>query len=202
MNSFQYKGVSSGTEVLFKDKGSKHFGYAFRVTSRNEVALIIDKLRQENSKANHVCHAFVIRSKNGLDEFSTDDGEPKNSAGPPILGQLKSANVENTLVAVVRYFGGTKLGVSGLINAYKTTAEMALNKATLKTFEESIQAEIIFGFDQYNWVLPAIKNIGLSIISEEHTTNCKLLIEVPLSVKGTFENKLTSKSTINITWLK
>jgi uncharacterized YigZ family protein len=116
--------LKASKEVLFKEKGSKFYGYAFPVTSEDEVKQQIENLKQHHS-ARHWCYAWQL-GKNYEHYRANDDGEPSNSAGMPIYGQLQSFDVTNILVVVVRYFGGTKLGVGGLIQAYKTTAQMAL----------------------------------------------------------------------------
>ncbi|MFT5751921.1 MAG: putative YigZ family protein, partial [Dokdonia sp.] len=117
-------------EVLFKDRNSKFFGYAFPISSEEEVKPLIDQLRKSHHQARHWCYAWVLG--NTYERFrANDDGEPSNSAGAPIHGQLQSFDLTNVLVVVVRYFGGTKLGVGGLINAYRTGAQLALDAAII-----------------------------------------------------------------------
>lgn len=114
----------------FKDRGSKFIGFAFPVSNEDEVKDCLAEVRKLHPSAGHVCYAFRI---NPLNEYyrTNDDGEPSSTAGKPILGQIRSLNLQNTLVAVVRYFGGTLLGVSGLINAYKETAAFTLTAAVI-----------------------------------------------------------------------
>ncbi len=127
--------LKASKEVLFKEKGSKFFGYAFPVLSEEDVKICIEKLQKKHHTARHFCYAWQI-GKSYKMYRANDDGEPSNSAGMPIYGQLQSFDVTNILVVVVRYFGGTKLGVGGLIQAYKTTASMALT--TSKIIEKTI----------------------------------------------------------------
>ena len=119
----EYKTLANpSAEVIFKDRGSKFLGYAYPISSEKEVAPIISKLKEKHHKARHWCYAWRL----GVDVVSfraNDDGEPNNSAGQPIYGQILSNDVTNILLVVVRYFGGTKLGVGGLISAYKTAAQ-------------------------------------------------------------------------------
>lgn len=176
ITDFRYKSIKSKSESLFKDKGSKHIGFAYPVQSLEEINLKIDFLRKEHGKANHICYAYLLRSEGILEEFSTDDGEPKNSAGPPILGQIKSKNLENVLVAVVRYFGGTKLGVSGLLNAYKTASKMALENSIIIEKEDEIKYQLCFTYSVYNDVMRFIKENEINIISEKNNESCFLEI--------------------------
>ncbi|MGB0390243.1 MAG: IMPACT family protein [Salibacteraceae bacterium] len=175
-SSFVYKSINENSESLFKDKGSKHFGFAYPVQSLDEIHNKVDFLRKEHGKANHVCYAYRLRSKGNLEEFSTDDGEPKNSAGPPILGQINSKELQNVLVAVVRYFGGTKLGVSGLINAYKTAAKMAIESSVIINKEDEIKYQLWFTYAVYNDVMRFVKENEINIVREENNESCFLEI--------------------------
>lgn len=171
--------LSAGTS-LFKDKGSKHYGFAFNVNSEKEAKDLIEKLRKENSKANHVCFGYVIQAEPHLIERSSDDGEPSNSAGPPILQQLQKENLVNGLVAVVRYFGGTKLGVGGLINAYRSAAEQALADAKIGIVERKVRAVVKVPFSQVAQ-LSAVLNQQKASITQDVSTqqHYAVIIEVP-----------------------
>ena len=120
-NTLKYKSTS-----LLKEKGSKFYGYAFPITSKEEVKHLLDTIREEHPKARHFCTALLIGTGDNEYYLTNDDGEPSNSAGAPILGQIRSHGLTNVFIAVVRYFGGTKLGISGLIKAYKETAAQAI----------------------------------------------------------------------------
>ncbi len=133
---------------MFKDRGSKFFAYAFPLNNKNQVKPFIDQLKEGHSKARHFCYAFLIQENNQDYYIANDDGEPNNSAGAPILGQIKSKGLSHVLVVVVRYFGGTKLGVSGLINAYKEAAKGALNESTV--IEKKISQKLHFSCDYTN----------------------------------------------------
>lgn len=160
----------SPSAVLFKEKNSKFFGYAFPIQSEDQVKPIIDSLRKEHPTAGHFCYAYQI----GADTISyraNDDGEPSNSAGMPIYGQIQSFSVTNILIVVVRIFGGVKLGVGGLISAYKTTAQMILQ--TCKIVEKTIDIHFLISFDYINMnkVMRVIKEKKLAIVTQEMEIN-------------------------------
>lgn len=169
--------ASPSEEVLFKDRKSKFYGYAFPISSKAEVKSLVDKLRKQHHTANHVCYAWQI-GVNSPVYRANDDGEPNNSAGMPIYGQIQSFGVTNVLVAVVRFFGGTKLGVGGLIQAYKATAQMAMEHS--KIVEKVLQAklQLDFGYPQMDKVMRGIKQRGLSLVSQNLELNCSVIIAV------------------------
>lgn len=172
-----YKTLNKTSESLFKDKGSKHFGYAIPVTSEEEVKEHLQRLRKEHFSSRHVCYAFAL-GHNQETTKSSDDGEPSNSAGAPILGQIRSFELTNVLVAVVRYFGGTKLGVPGLINAYKTAAREAIeaNEIIEKTIDHAFC--IHFNYNNMNDVMRIVKQLDAKVIKQEFEVNCKLHISI------------------------
>lgn len=175
-----YKTIFKPTEsVLFKDKNSKFFGYAFPVNDENEVKHHLEHLKKEHHSARHWCYAYQIGTTE-INYRANDDGEPNNSAGMPIYGQIQSFQLTNILIVVVRYFGGVKLGVSGLINAYKTTAQLAIENA--KIIEKTINAqfEVHFNYTQMNQVMRIIKENQLTILEQNFKQDCKLKIEVRL----------------------
>ena len=176
-----YFTISAPSEGLFKDKGSKFFGYAFPVTDEEEVKLYSEEIKKQHPKARHHCYAYRLGTDD-LNFRANDDGEPSGSAGKPILNVLLSKNLRNVFVVVVRYFGGTLLGVPGLINAYKTATEEALAEAKLeeKTINETLQ--LSFDIAHMNDVMRIIKKHELNIISQDYTTQYILTIEVRLSL--------------------
>lgn len=164
-------------EVLFKEKGSKFFGYAFPVTSEEEIKEHLENLKKQHHTARHWCYAWQL-GKNYESYRANDDGEPSNSAGMPIYGQLQSFDVTNILVVVVRYFGGTKLGVGGLIQAYKTTAQMALEASEIieKTIDENYFLK--FDYPEMNTVMRIIKEQNLNIVNQRMELSCEIEISV------------------------
>ncbi len=187
-----YKTIAvASEEVLFKEKNSKFFGYAFPITSEEEVKKILEHLRKEHFSARHWCYAYQIGTEK-IQYRANDDGEPNNSAGMPIYGQIQSFEVTNILVVVVRYFGGIKLGVGGLISAYKNTAQMALENSEI--VERTIDKHFIisFGYANMNKVMRIIKEKNLQIVSQKMEMDCE--IEIATRKKNvqnlldTFEN--------------
>lgn len=167
--------ASPSTEILFKEKNSKFFGYAFPVTTEDEIKLHLDKLRKKHFGAGHFCYAFQL----GTDTLFfrvNDDGEPSNSAGMPIYGQIQSFGLTNVLVVVVRFFGGVKLGVGGLISAYKTAAQMALEESVILEKTIDIHFEISFDYKNMNKVMRIIKEKNLEIISQQMKESCQIKI--------------------------
>ncbi|MGO2359245.1 IMPACT family protein [Mesonia sp.] len=171
-----YKTIhQAGEEVLFKDKGSKFFGYAFPVKTEDEVKAHIEDLKTKHHQARHWCYAWQL-GKNYEHYRANDDGEPSNSAGMPIYGQLQSFEVTNILIVVVRYFGGTKLGVGGLITAYKTTAQMALEASKILTKTIDVEYELSFDYPNMNKVMRVIKEKNLHIKNQVLELDCKIYL--------------------------
>jgi uncharacterized YigZ family protein len=171
-----YKTLAAPSEeTLFKEKNSKFFGYAFPVSNEEEVKAILDGLRKQHPSARHWCYAFQL----GTDTIyyrANDDGEPNNSAGMPIYGQIQSFGITNVLVVVVRYFGGVKLGVGGLISAYRTGAQMALEASDI--IEKTIDVHYIlkFGYQHMNKVMRVIKERNLEIVSQKMEMDCEIVV--------------------------
>lgn len=164
-------------EVIFKDRGSKFYSYSFPVTSEEQIKEHIAALKKDHYNARHWCYAWQLGE--GYSSYrANDDGEPSNTAGMPIYGQLKSFDLTNTLVVVVRYFGGTKLGVGGLINAYKSAAKMALEAS--KIIEKTIDERYIISFQypEMNDVMRLIKENEISIKDQVLEMDCKIIISV------------------------
>ncbi len=178
MKKDEYKSLSKPSkEVLFKDKGSKFFGYAFPVQNENDIEKAIEQLKSQHHKARHFCYAWQL-GKTYNSYKANDDGEPNNSAGMPIYGQLQSFEITNCLVVVVRYFGGTKLGVGGLISAYKTTAKMALENANIQTHTIDKQIQITCEYDMMNEVMRLVKELNLNIIEQDFKIRCQFIISI------------------------
>lgn len=164
-------------EALYKEKGSKFFGYAFPVTSEDQVKEHIEDLKKQHHSARHWCYAWQL-GKSYEHYRANDDGEPSNSAGMPIYGQLQSFDVTDVVVVVVRYFGGTKLGVGGLIQAYKISAQMALEAS--KIVQRTIDETFILKFDypEMNIVMRIINDENIPVINRKMELNCEFEISV------------------------
>ncbi|MEC3907666.1 YigZ family protein [Tamlana sp. 2201CG12-4] len=178
INKDTYKTIEASPEpVLFKDKNSKFFGYAFSVLTQDDVKAHLESLKKKHHAARHWCYAYQL----GTESISfrvNDDGEPSNSAGMPIYGQIQSFELTNILIVVVRYFGGVKLGVGGLINAYRTAAQMALESSYI--IEKTINVNYLLSFDYQNMnrVMRVIKEKQLIIINQALEMDCQITISV------------------------
>jgi uncharacterized YigZ family protein len=171
-----YKTIEISVEnILFKEKNSKFFGFAFPVTSEIEVKTHLENLKAEHFSARHWCYAYQIGTEN-IKFRANDDGEPSNSAGMPIYGQIQSFEITNILVVVIRYFGGVKLGVGGLISAYKTSAQLTLNEANIieKTIDKHFK--ITFDYKNMNKVMRIIKEKNIQIVHQKMELNCEIEI--------------------------
>jgi uncharacterized YigZ family protein len=162
------------TEGLYKEKGSKFLAYAFPVSKQEEIADILADLRKKHHDARHHCYAYVIGLKDQRYR-ANDDGEPTHSAGDPILGQIKSHNLTNTLVVVVRYFGGTKLGVGGLISAYKIAADEALTKAEILTVYSKTKFKITFDYQETSAVERILAENDIDYHQKNFTSVCEYI---------------------------
>ena len=173
-----YKTILKPSEqVLFKDKNSKFFGYAYPVNSEGEVKNHIVALKKQHYSARHWCYAYQIGTESTIYRVN-DDGEPSNSAGQPIFGQIQSFEITNVLIVVVRYFGGVKLGVGGLINAYRTAAQLALENVKIIEKTININYVITFEYKNMNKVMRIIKEKQLNIVNQVLELNCNIEISV------------------------
>lgn len=191
---FTLKGSSEG---FYKEKGSKFLAYAYVVSEEGEVKPILAELKKKYYDARHYCYAYILG--NMSEKYrANDDGEPGHSAGDPILGQIRSNKLSNTLIVVVRYFGGTKLGVGGLINAYKTAAADAI--ANNSILEELILSEMIiqFEYDQLNKVMKLVKDFDLKIIEQKMEISCSMTLGIRLSLEEEVKSKLIDMHKITI----
>ena len=162
-------------DILFKEKNSKFIGFAYPIQSEDDVKIYLAELKKEHFSARHWCYAYQLGTETTRFR-ANDDGEPSNSAGMPIYGQIQSFEVTNILIVVVRYFGGIKLGVGGLISAYKTAAQMTLEEATI--VEKTIDKHFLITFDYKNMnkVMRIIKEKNLDIINQKMELNCAIEI--------------------------
>ena len=175
-----YRTLESPAQAEFKDKGSRFLAFAYPVQTAEQVKKHVDDLRQEHHKARHWCYAYRF-GVDGNQFRANDDGEPSGSAGRPILGQIDSFELTDVLVVVVRYFGGTLLGVPGLIHAYKTSTQMALENAQI--IEKNIE-KMVWIRCEYPYLNEAIriaKNHQAEIIEQDLQLDCRLTVRIPLA---------------------
>lgn len=178
MENDVYKTITEPAEgELFKDKNSKFYGFAFPVTNEDQIKQHIEDVKKTHYSARHWCYAYQIGTET-TQYRANDDGEPSNSAGMPIYGQIQSYEVTNVLIIVVRYYGGVKLGVGGLINAYRTGAQLAMDAS--KIVERTINKEfqLIFEYKNMSKVMRLIKENEVKITKQTLELNCMLEISV------------------------
>lgn len=172
--TFEYKTIEKPIEnTLLKEKGSKFLGFAYPVTNERELKAALEKVREEHPKATHHCYAFRM-GLNGENYRANDDGEPSGSAGLPIYNQLLANEITNVLVISVRYYGGTKLGVSGLVKAYKESAKITLEEANIITRELETEIEIQFNFNQQNTIFTLLSKFDAKVLNFDANENCVL----------------------------
>ena len=195
-----YKTIENISEGLFKDRGSKFIAHAIPVNNESQVKEHLSALRKIYHDARHHCYAYQL----GFDKSSyriNDDGEPSGTAGKPIFGQILSHDLTNILIVVVRYFGGTKLGLGGLINAYKTSAKDALNNAKIikKTINEVY--EIIYDYPVMNAVKKIIKEENITQVSQKFDLNCKIKFLIRKSNSSRIYEKFMKIKGLKINYL-
>lgn len=195
-----FKTIRTPAEGIFKDRGSKFFAYAYPIEHENEVKPLVENLKKEHFKAVHHCYAYRL----GLDRSNfrvNDDGEPSGTAGKPILNTLLSQEITNTLVVVVRYFGGTLLGVPGLINAYKSATIEALAVADI--FEKTVNDvyNVSFEFVQMNDVMKVVKEFSLKIRNQTYDNQCTMELEFRKTLTNQVIGKLEKIDGIVVEYL-
>jgi uncharacterized YigZ family protein len=186
----KYKDIQNKTTGIYKEKGSKFIAYAYPVYSEEEVKEKLEEVKKLEYAARHHCYAYILNPDKSA-QRANDDGEPSSTAGKPILGQLLSNDLTNTLIIVVRYFGGVKLGVPGLIRSYKTAAADAIANATIITKTIKEQYEVSFKYPQMNDVMRLVKEYDLEVVNTDFQIDCKLIFAVgkskAISIVDTFK---------------
>lgn len=197
MSSDKYFSILTPTEFVYKDKGSKFIALAYPIQHEEDVKPIILQLKKQHPGAGHFCYAYRLGA-NGTLYRSSDDGEPSGTAGKPILNQLLSFQLSDVLVVVLRYFGGTKLGVPGLIKAYKEAAKGALECAEpLAVFVRNVYY-LDFPYSEQTQVELTIKKFEALIVEKKFTDKCFLKIAVPVSVSEDFYTQFQHHDVVNI----
>jgi uncharacterized YigZ family protein len=196
-----YLEVVGTSKGLFNDKGSKFIAYAFSVRTEKDIKERLAEVKKLEYAARHHCYAYILNPDKSAQRDS-DDGEPSNTAGKPILGQLLSRDLTNTLIVVVRYFGGVKLGVSGLINAYREAASEALNQITIKKrFVKDVFA-VHFKYPEMNTVMRIVKEHDLKIISQDFELECALTFSVKKSQSEKIQSIFAQNHLLSLEYLK
>ena len=197
-NNNTYRTVSQRSEGIYKEKGSKFIGIVARCSSEAEAKTLLEAWRQEHSKAGHLCYAYRI-GLNGEKYRANDDGEPSNSAGAPILGQLQSFDVTNVLAGVVRYYGGTKLGVGGLIGAYRTATKEAIEASTIIELEVFLHVHLLFEYSDMAGVMNCLKKWNLEMDRHSFENQCEIECSLPLNQVESIQAELNVFETLTIT---
>lgn len=189
---YEYKTIANPVEnTLLKEKGSKFIGFAFPVTNEEELKNALEKIRTEHPKATHHCYAFRM-GLNGENYRANDDGEPSGSAGLPIYNQLLAHEITNILVISVRYYGGTKLGVSGLVKTYKESAKLTLEEADIVTKELETDIEIQFNFNQQNIIFTLLSKFDARIINFDSQEKASIVAKIKLKHKDEISETLSN----------
>jgi len=196
-----YKEVKTHTTGIYKEKGSKFIAYAYPVYSEKQVKEKLEEVKKLEHSARHHCYAYVLHADKSAQRVN-DDGEPSSTAGKPILGRILSNDLTNILIVVVRYFGGVKLGVTGLIRSYKTAASDAITDATIITKTIKEHYEVSFKYPQMNDVMRLVKEFDLEVVNTDFQIDCNLIFAVVKSRVNNVVDTFKKNHELKIKYLK
>lgn len=196
-NDLTYKTIINSSDGGYREKGSKFLSFACPVSSHAEIEAAINTIRKDHPKSRHVCYAYRLGTDE-TEEKAADAGEPGGSAGLPILNQLRSSELINVLIVVVRYFGGTKLGIPGLIHAYRSAAMDAIDHAEIVTREPSTIIRLETDYASANKVYQLVTMVEGKILHQDFGTLCRWEIEMPLRMAASLESKLDEMPEVRI----
>ena len=196
-----YNQITNNSKGIYKSKGSKFIAYAIIVKSEVQVVDEINKIKKLDKNANHYCYAYIIKPDKSIEKVN-DDGEPKNSAGKPILRQIKSKELTNCLIVVVRYFGGIKLGIPGLIKAYKNAALEAIQNNKIECIDITEMYSLKFSYEELNNVMNIIKNYNAKILTHKNDIISEIECSIKLKNSKIFYDKISNNHKIDIKYLK
>lgn len=199
--SYTYNQLKNNSKGIYKAKGSKFIAYAIIVKSEEQVVEEINKIKKLDKNASHYCYAYIIKPDKSIEKVN-DDGEPKNSAGKPIIGQIKSKDLTNCLIVVVRYFGGTKLGIPGLIKAYKNAALEAIQNNKIESIDITEMYSLKFSFEELNSVMKILKNHNATIVNHKNDMISEIQCSITLKNSKIFYDKISKNHKIDIKYLK
>ena len=198
---FSFKTIKKSAEnILLKEKGSKFIGFAFQINNETELKESLEKVKTEHPKATHHCYAFRLGIL-GENYRANDDGEPNGSAGLPIYNQLLAHEITNILVIVVRYYGGTKLGVSGLVKAYKECAKQTLEECEIITKELETDLEIEFEFEKQNQIFTLLNKFEAKIVDFLADEQCKIIAKIQTKHQENISEQLSEMQNISFKFL-
>lgn len=195
-----YQTIAGPAEGLFKDRGSKFFAYAYPIATEDDIKPLLEKIKEQHHTSRHCCYAWKL-GPHGKRYRANDDGEPSGTAGKPILGQLESNSLTNVLVMVVRYFGGTKLGVGGLINAYRTSAAEALSEAKVLECTVDDVYEACFEYPLMNVVMRVVKERSLTVVEQDFRESCRLIVKIRQSEAAAVAEQLDHINGVTVNYL-
>ena len=201
MFSDKYKEIKSATKGHYKEKGSKFIAYSFPVYTEENVKEKLDEVKKIEHSARHHCYAYVLNADKSA-KRANDDGEPSSTAGKPILGQILSNDLTNILIVVVRYFGGVKLGVPGLIRSYKTAATEAISEAIIITKTIKEKYDVSFKYPQINDVMRLVKEYNLEVVNTDFQIECNLIFAVAKSKSEEVVETFNKNHELTIKYLK
>ena len=194
----KYLTLSAQSEGLYKEKGSKFIGYAVACYDEEQAKELLEEWRSNHHQARHLCYAYRF----GVDKAkyrANDDGEPNNSAGAPILGQIESYNLTNVLIGVIRYFGGTKLGVGGLITAYRSAAKDAIENGSIVELEVYNWIEISFDYQDMPHIMNLLKKNKIALSNKKFEENCELTLCLEIDYSEVIQKQLKEFYSVKIT---
>lgn len=184
-----YKTIDIVSEGIYKEKGSKFISYAYPVSTEEEIKIILSDIKKQYYDARHHCYAYMLGAERNTFR-AVDDGEPSSTAGKPILGQILSKEITNILIVVIRYFGGTKLGVSGLINAYKKAAVDALDNNIIVERTINVYFRIEYSYEKMNDVMKIIKDSQIEILKQDFGNLCIMDLRIRASEYDIIKGKI------------
>lgn len=193
-----FRSIAAESRAIFRDKASKFLAFAYPVTSEEEVKAILDALRKTFYDSNHHCYAYRLGPENQTYR-TNDDGEPSGSAGKPIYGQILSMELSDVLVVVVRYFGGTKLGIPGLIHAYKTATREALEQAEIVEKTVRLHYQVTFDYPLMNDIMRILKEEGAKIVSQTALDRCQIDFQIRKGIADKIVSRITRIRNITLT---
>lgn len=193
----EYRTLAAPSEAVFREKMSKFIAFASPVQTADEAKAFVSRIANEYHDARHVCWAYQLGA-DGKEYQSNDNGEPSGTAGKPILGQIRSAEITNTVIAVVRYFGGIKLGISGLIAAYREAARLAIEAGEIITMYEQRQIEITFAYQAMNDVMRIVKASEAKILSQQFDNTCRLTMSIRSDHADNLSTRLAAVDSLSI----
>ena len=196
---YTYKEITSNGTSIYKEKGSKFIGYSFLVNSISDVKKQLDKIKNMHKSANHHCYGYILHPDKSMFKFN-DDGEPASTAGKQILRQIQKFELTNILIVVVRYFGGIKLGITGLIRSYKTAAKMTLEEVNIIEKDITEQYVIVFNYSELNHVMRLVKKYNLNIIESDLKNECTIKLLIPKKTSTLIVNMLKKNHNLTITY--